>query len=95
MASKKSKFGRSTDAKKEVLAKHAMHDKDTGSPRAQIALLTERIKYLAEHLKSHKKDKHSRKGLLKIVGSRRKLIKYIERTEEKVEVEKFLKQMGL
>lgn len=95
MASKKSKFNRSKDLKKEVIGKFSLHEKDTGSPKAQVALLSERVKYLAEHLKTHKKDKHSRKGLLKIVGARRRLIKYMQRTEDKAQVAKFLKQIGI
>lgn len=95
MASKKSKFNREKVQKREVISKFSMHEKDTGSPKAQVAILTERIKYLADHLKTHKKDKHSRKGLLKIVGARRKLIKYIEKIEDKASVSKFLKQVGL
>jgi len=97
MASKKSKFNTDKTQKKEVITKYGAHEKDTGSPKVQIALLTERIKYLASHLKSHKKDKHSRRGLLKLVGERRRLINYMTKTTEetKVEVTKFLKQMGL
>ena len=96
MSSKKSKFNREKDTKKSVIAKYAAHEKDTGSPTVQIALLTERIKYLADHLKSHKQDNHSRRGLLKLVGERRKLINYLQRTaENKEEVVNFLKEMGL
>lgn len=95
MSSKKSKFNRDKADKQKVIAKFAGHEKDTGSPSVQIALLTERIKYLTNHLKSHKKDKHSRRGLLKLVGERRKLINYFQRSEEKSTVTKFLKQVGL
>lgn len=96
MASKKSKFNKEKDKKQSVIGKYAAHDKDTGSPQVQIALLTERIKYLADHLKTHKKDKHSRRGLLKLVGERRKMINYLQRTaEDKQNVSKFLKNMGL
>ncbi len=83
------------EAKQELVTKYGASAKDSGKAEVQIAILTERIKYLADHLKTHKKDKHSRKGLLKIVGARRKLIKYIEKTEDKASVSKFLKQVGL
>jgi small subunit ribosomal protein S15 len=95
MASKKSKFSKEKSRKSEIINTYRKHDKDTGSPNVQIAILTERIKYLTEHLKSHKKDKHSRRGLLKLVGERRKLVAYLQRTEEKQEAAKFLKEMGL
>jgi len=65
--------------KKEIIEKHKIHDKDTGSPEVQIALLTERINYLTNHFKVHKKDHHSRHGLLKIVNQRRRLLNYLKR----------------
>ena len=96
MASKKSRFNKEKSGKQTVIKQYGAHEKDTGSPRVQIALLTERIKYLADHLKSHKQDKHSRRGLLKLVGERRKLISYLKRSSSnKDEVEKFLKVIGL
>jgi small subunit ribosomal protein S15 len=64
--------------KLEIIAKHAKHDGDTGSPEVQIALLTARIDTLTEHLKQHKKDHHSRRGLLKMVGHRRRLLNYLQ-----------------
>lgn len=64
------------DAKKKLITKHAKHAKDTGSAQVQIAILTERINELTEHLKLHKKDNHSRRGLLAMVGKRRKLLNY-------------------
>jgi small subunit ribosomal protein S15 len=67
------------DHKREIIDKHKTHTKDTGSPEVQIALLTERITYLTEHFKMHKKDHHSRQGLLKIVNQRRRLLNYIKR----------------
>jgi small subunit ribosomal protein S15 len=67
------------DHKREIIAKHKTHTTDTGSPEVQIALLTERITYLTEHFKMHKKDHHSRQGLLKIVNQRRRLLNYIKR----------------
>ena len=63
--------------KKEIIAKFATHEGDTGSPEVQIALLTERINHLNEHLQSHKQDNHSRRGLLKMVGKRRNLLNYL------------------
>ena len=64
--------------KKEIIAKHATHEGDTGSPEVQIALLTQRINHLNEHLKQHKQDNHSRRGLLKMVGKRRGLLDYLK-----------------
>jgi small subunit ribosomal protein S15 len=63
--------------KQDIIAKYATHEGDTGSPEVQVALLTERIKHLTEHLKIHKKDHHSRRGLLKMVGQRRGLLNYL------------------
>ncbi|MDE6411853.1 MAG: 30S ribosomal protein S15 [Clostridia bacterium] len=64
--------------KKEIIQKYAQHEGDTGSPEVQIALLTERINHLNEHLKTHKQDNHSRRGLLKMVGKRRGLLDYLK-----------------
>ncbi len=64
--------------KKEIIAKFAQHEGDTGSPEVQIALLTERINHLNEHLKLHKQDNHSLRGLLKMVGQRRGLLDYLK-----------------
>jgi small subunit ribosomal protein S15 len=64
-------------AKPGVIAAHRLHDTDTGSPEVQIALLSERINHLTEHLKVHKKDHHSRRGLLMLVGRRRRLLDYV------------------
>ena len=64
--------------KKEIIAKFATHEGDTGSPEVQIALLTERINHLHQHLLSHKQDNHSRRGLLKMVGKRRGLLDYLK-----------------
>lgn len=66
------------ERKQEIILKYAQHEGDTGSPEVQIALLTERITYLTEHFKTHKKDHHSRRGLLKMVGSRRALLTYLK-----------------
>jgi len=65
------------EKKAEIINKYRIHEGDTGSPEVQIAILTERINYLTEHLKIHKKDHHSRRGLLKMVGQRRGLLNYL------------------
>ncbi len=67
--------------KKEIIAKYGRGENDTGSPEVQIALLTERIKYLTEHLKVNKKDHSSRLGLLKLVGQRRRLLRYLHKRD--------------
>jgi small subunit ribosomal protein S15 len=67
--------------KKEVIQKYAKHDTDTGSPEVQIALLTKRINDLSEHLKIHKKDNHSKRGLLIMVGQRRSLLEYLTKKD--------------
>ena len=69
------------DLKQEIIAKYKRHENDTGSPEVQIALLTERINELTEHLKVHKKDNHSRRGLLKMVGKRRNLLNYLAKKD--------------
>lgn len=69
------------EAKQEIMKKYAMSEGDTGSPEVQIALLTARISYLTEHLKEHKKDHHSRRGLLKMVGHRRRLLSYLSKKD--------------
>jgi len=83
-----------TNDKKKIIDEFKAHDSDTGSPEVQVALLTERINYLTEHFKTHKKDYHSRRGLLKLVGSRRKLLEYLK----KKDVERYraiVKKLGL
>lgn len=67
-----------TDDKKKLIEKYKLHESDTGSPEVQIGLLTFRIQYLTEHLKVHKKDHHSRRGLLMLVGRRRRLLNYVK-----------------
>ena len=69
------------EAKSELIKKFAAHEGDTGSPEVQVALLTARINELTEHLRSHKKDHHSRLGLLKMVGQRRRLLRYLESSD--------------
>lgn len=67
----------STEDKKSILSEYGLHESDTGSPEAQVAMLTKRIRDLTEHLKEHKHDHHSRRGLLLLVGRRRRLLKYV------------------
>lgn len=69
------------EQKKEVIQQYATHEGDTGSPEVQIAILTKRIVILTEHLKEHKKDHHSRRGLLKMVGQRRNMLEYLRRSD--------------
>lgn len=70
-----------SDTKAAIVEKFRQHEKDTGSPEVQVALLTERITQLTEHFKTHKKDHHSRRGLLKLVGQRRRLLDYLKRKD--------------
>ena len=71
----------SKDRKTEVIGSYKTHDSDTGSPEVQVALLSERITYLTEHFKTHAKDHHSRRGLLMLVGQRRRLLDYLKRKD--------------
>lgn len=71
----------STDKKQDIIAHFKLHDKDTGSPEVQIALLTQRINELTLHMQKHKKDVHSRYGLLKLVGKRRRLLNYLTKKD--------------
>ena len=83
-----------TEQKKQILGEYSLHETDTGSPEAQVAMLTKRITDLTEHLKKHKHDHHSRRGLLLLVGRRRRLLKYVE----KVDVERYrslIQRLGL
>lgn len=81
--------------KQDILAKYRTHEGDTGSPRVQIALLTAQIQALSDHLKDHKKDNHSRRGLLGMVGKRVRLFKYLEKSEGINAVKKLKKELGL
>jgi small subunit ribosomal protein S15 len=84
----------STEQKKTILAEYGVHDTDTGSPEAQVAMLTKRISDLTEHLKVHKHDHHSRRGLLLLVGRRRRLLNYLT----KVDIERYrslIQRLGL
>lgn len=71
-------MGIAKEVKTNVITEYKVHEGDTGSPEVQIALLSERIRYLTDHFKVHKKDNHSRRGLLKIVGKRRRLLDYLK-----------------
>lgn len=82
------------EQKQEIVKKFQKHSKDTGSPEVQIALLTARINHLTEHFKTHPKDHHSRRGLLKMVGKRRKLLEYLKR-EDFERYQKVVKKLGL
>lgn len=70
-----------TKVKSSVIKKNQLHDKDTGSPEVQIAILSKKIDELADHLKKHKKDNHSRRGLIKMVADRRRHLKYLEKID--------------
>jgi small subunit ribosomal protein S15 len=74
-------MAQTVEKKKEIIEKFKIHDTDTGSCEVQIALLTERIQYLTEHFRTHSKDHHSRRGLLKLVGQRRNLLKYLQKKD--------------
>jgi len=71
-----------TETKKEIIERFKLHEKDTGSSEVQIALLSNRITYLTDHFKTHKKDHHSRRGLLKLVGQRRRHLAYLNRKDK-------------
>ena len=82
------------EQKAKSIKVHQIHEKDSGSPEVQVALLTERILYLTDHFKTHKKDHHSRRGMLKMIGQRRRLLDYLK----KKDVERYrnlIKQLGL
>jgi len=83
-----------TEAKKEIIDRFRLHGKDTGSPEVQIALLSNRIQYLTDHFKVHKKDHHSRRGLLKLVGQRRKLLNYLKKSEMN-RYQNIIKELGI
>jgi len=82
------------EIKSEIIKKFQRHEGDTGSPEVQIALLTARLKQLEKHFKVHKKDHHSRRGLLKLVGRRRKLLQYLRRTDF-ARYRKLVQELGL
>ncbi|PMP64086.1 MAG: 30S ribosomal protein S15 [Caldimicrobium thiodismutans] len=82
------------EIKKEIIKRFQRHPQDTGSPEVQIALLTARIKQIEEHLKTHKKDFHCRRGLMKLIGQRRALLEYLKRTDFP-RYQALLKNLGL
>ncbi len=83
-----------TEAKGEVIKQYQTHETDTGSPEVQVAILTRRINELAEHLRANKHDNHSRRGLLSMVGRRRRLLTYLSRTENE-RYQKLIASLGL
>jgi small subunit ribosomal protein S15 len=83
-----------TNQKAEIISEFGTHESDTGSPEVQVALLTARVTYLTEHFQTHKKDHHSRRGLLKLVGQRRRLLNYLM----KKDIERYralIKRLGI
>ena len=82
------------EAKKEIIDRFKRSENDTGSSEVQIALLSSRIQYLTEHFKVHKKDHHSRRGLLKLVGQRRRLLKYVK-SKDVERYRKIIKELGI
>jgi small subunit ribosomal protein S15 len=82
------------EKKENIIGQYKLHDGDTGSPEVQIALISERLNDLNMHFQIHKKDHHSRRGLLKLVGQRRKLLSYLKATD-KERYDKLVKQLGL
>ncbi len=82
------------DRKTEVITTYSTHEGDTGSPEVQVAILSERITYLTEHFKTHAKDHHSRRGLLKLVGQRRRLLDYVKRKDADRYLE-LIKRLGI
>jgi small subunit ribosomal protein S15 len=82
------------ERKLSVIETHRVHDKDTGSPEVQVALLTERINELSDHFKTHAKDHHSRRGLLRIVSQRRRLLEYLRRNAP-VRYQELIQRLGL
>ena len=87
-------MGLTTDQKQPLISEYRIHDKDTGSAEVQVALLTRRINDLTEHLKSFKKDHHSRRGLLMMVGKRRRLLEYIKR-QDVAKYRELIERLGL
>ena len=80
--------------KAPTIQKHRVHEKDTGSAKVQVAVLTERINYLTDHFREHRKDHHSRRGLLKMVGRRKRLLTYLRRTDVET-YRQLVQQLGL
>lgn len=87
-------MGLSLEKKSEIINEYKTHDSDTGSPEVQVAMLTFRINELNEHLRDHKKDHHSRRGLLKMVGQRRNLLNYLK-NKDIIRYRELIKKLGL
>jgi len=86
--------GLNTEQKREIIDRFRLHEADTGSPEVQVAILSERINYLTDHFKSHAKDHHSRRGLIKLVGQRRRLLNFLKSKD----IERYrtlIEQLGL
>jgi len=86
--------GLTTELKQEIIDRYRLHNSDTGSPEVQVAILSERITYLTDHFKTHSKDHHSRRGLIKLVGQRRRLLNYLKNKD----IERYrtlIEQLGL
>ena len=93
-ANKEEVVGLTTEQKQEIIDRYRLHNSDTGSPEVQVAILSERITYLTDHFKTHAKDHHSRRGLIKLVGQRRRLLNYLKNTN----IERYralIEQLGL
>ena len=87
-------MGLTTELKQEIIDRYRLHNSDTGSPEVQVAILSERITYLTDHFKTHTKDHHSRRGLIKLVGQRRRLLNYLKNKD----IERYrtlIEQLGL
>lgn len=84
----------SKDRKTELIGSYRTHDSDTGSPEVQVAILSERINYLTDHFKTHAKDHHSRRGLLKLVGQRRRLLDYLK-TKDAERYADLIRRLGI
>ena len=87
-------MGLTTVQKQEIIDRYRLHNSDTGSPEVQVAILSERISYLTDHFKSHAKDHHSRRGLIKLVGQRRRLLNYLKN----IDIDRYrtlIEQLGL
>ena len=82
------------ERKTAIIKEYQTDENDTGSPEVQVALLTERIRYLTSHVQTHKKDNHSRRGLLKLVGQRRRLLRYVKNVDEN-RYKSLIKRLGL
>ncbi|MBI4642399.1 MAG: 30S ribosomal protein S15 [Deltaproteobacteria bacterium] len=87
-------MGLNTEQKREIIDRFRLHEADTGSPEVQVAILSERINYLTGHFKSHAKDHHSRRGLIKLVGQRRRLLNFLK-TKDIERYRTLIEQLGL